>query len=212
MAASSPRRRARHAAWLATLLGALASAPAFASDVLDAEAIVRNAATQVFETVNADRAGFDADPARLERLIGDLVLPYFDFERMSQRVLGKDWRRASPAQRERFADEFEALLVRTYASAAREFSTRPVQFLPLRANAEGTLATVRTSIVADGGTTIPINYEMYESENGWKVYDVSIDGVSLVINYRTTFSREIRAGGIDQLIERLSRHNDGRQT
>ena len=140
------------------------------------------------------------------------MLPYFDFERMSQRVLGKDWRRASPAQRERFADEFEALLVRTYASAAREFSTRPVQFLPLRANAEGTLATVRTSIVADGGTTIPINYEMYESENGWKVYDVSIDGVSLVINYRTTFSREIRAGGIDQLIERLSRHNDGRQT
>ena len=174
-----------------------------------AESIVREAAGEVFAAINADRERYEADPSRLYGIIDRIVLPHFDFERMSQRVLGKHWRGASDTQRERFTDEFQALLVRTYAAGVREYSTLALDFLPLRVSEDGERVTVRTRVRTNGGLEVPISYDMYASDSGWKVYDVAIDGVSLVINYRASFSDEIRARGIDGLIERLGRHNDG---
>ena len=127
---------------------------------------------------------------------------------MSRRVLGKHWPRATEAQQRRFTEEFQALLMRTYATGVREYSTLKLDFLPMRVSDDGERVTVRVQVQTKGGVQVPINYEMYASDGGWKVYDVAIDGISLVINYRASFTEEIRAGGIEGLIERLSRHND----
>ena len=98
--------------------------------------------------------------------------------------------------------------MRTYATGVREYSTLKLDFLPMRVSDDGERVTVRVQVQTKGGVQVPINYEMYASDGGWKVYDVAIDGISLVINYRASFTEEIRAGGIEGLIERLSRHND----
>ena len=195
-------------AWLLGVVVALMPAVGLAtSDPQDAESVVRAAAAEVFDAVNADRAGYESDPTRLYAIIYRIVLPHFDFRRMSQRVLGKHWRQASADQQQRFERQFEALLVRTYATAVREYSTLKIDFLPLRVGEGGKRVTVRTQVQTLAGLGVPISYEMYATDDGWKVYDVSIEGISLVINYRSSFSSEIRAGGIDGLIERLSHHN-----
>ena len=187
----------------------LAGRPVMAgSDPGAAEAVVRAAALQVFDVVNADRAAYERDPTRLYAIIDRIVLPHFDFDRMSQRVLGKHWPRADEMQRRRFSEEFQALLVRTYATAVREYSTDRLDFLPSRVSDDGQRVTVRTQVHTVGGLQVPISYEMYETAAGWKAYDVSVDGISLVINYRASFADQIRSGGMDALIERLSRHND----
>ena len=194
---------------LATTLALLPATGTAASDPNTAEDVVRVAAENVFAAINENRAAYEEDPTRLYGIINRIVLPHFDFRRMSQRVLGKHWPRATPEQQERFTARFEALLVRTYATAVREYSTQRLDFLPARVSADGTQVTVRTQVETVSGLTVPISYEMYAGDDGWKVYDVSVDGVSLVINYRASFSNEIRSGGLEGLIERLDRHNAG---
>ena len=127
---------------------------------------------------------------------------------MSQRVLGKYWNRATPEQQAQFVGEFQVLLVRTYATALKEYSEQTIEFLSTRERDGGEEVTVRTQITQAGAPPIPINYEMYRKDDAWKVFDVSIDGVSLVINYRSTFSSEIRRNGVDGLIARLNKHNN----
>jgi phospholipid transport system substrate-binding protein len=125
---------------------------------------------------------------------------------MSQWVLGVHWRNATPAQRDAFVTQFEDLLVRTYSRALVDYRNQKVAFLPARARSADEV-TVRASIDQGSGPAIPIAYEMYRTDAGWKVYDVAIDGVSLVINYRSSFGQEIRRGGIDGLIQRLAEKN-----
>jgi len=129
---------------------------------------------------------------------------------MSQWVLGVNWRRASDGQKEKFTEQFRTLLVRTYAKALLEYTDQKINYLPLHAAADARTVTVRTEILQAGGQNIPVNYRMYHKGDNWKVYDISIDGVSLVSNYRTSFNNEIRQGGIDKLIARLADMNSGK--
>lgn len=172
-----------------------------------AEQLVKDTTDRVIEVLKQEREVLDKDPGRLYEIVNELILPKFDFERMSQRVLGKHWNRASPEQRSQFINEFQVLLVRTYATALREYSEQEIKFLPTRERDGGEEATVRTQIEQSGSPPIPINYEMYRNNSDWKVFDVAIDGVSLVINYRSTFASEIRNNGVDGLIARLVKHN-----
>jgi phospholipid transport system substrate-binding protein len=174
------------------------------------EELVRDATTHVLEALRADPE-LMKDNARLYDLVDQAVLPHFDFARMSQRVLGKYWRSASEEQRQRFVEQFKRLLVNTYAHALAEYRDEDVKFLPSRARSDDD-TSVRTEVGQSGAPPIPITYEMYRTDGGWQAYDVSIDGVSLVINYRSTFSTEIRRNGIDGLIGRLDRHNAGRKS
>ncbi len=169
------------------------------------ERLVRATTERMIEAIRREREVLRSDRARLFALVEKIMLPHFDLERMAQRVLGKYWRRADRAQRERFVAEFRTLLMRTYATALLEYQDQEIRFLePLE---RGDDVLVRTKVEQDGGPPIPIDYRLYRAEQGWKVYDVAIDGVSLVINYRSSFSAEIRRGGIDGLIARLARHN-----
>jgi phospholipid transport system substrate-binding protein len=185
------------------LLGAPLASPAAADD---AQSIVRETTEKVLEALRSEGDTLKDDPKRLHAIIEQLILPHFDFRQMSQWVLGPHWRSASAEQRDAFVEQFEALLVRTYSSALVDYRNQRVNYLPARERSADEV-TVRAIINQGGGPTIPIAYEMYRSDTGWKVYDVAIDGVSLVINYRSSFGHEIRRNGIDGLIQRLASKN-----
>lgn len=192
------------------MLGAVFSLGVAANTGSEAEAVVRGTAEKVLEVVNRERELLNREPERIYGIVDEYIIPHFDFQRMSQRVLGKFWHRASEEQQTKFVAQFQTLLVHTYAAALREYSNQKVEYLPSRPREDGEVS-VRTQIVQVGSPPIPIQYEMYKNPNGWKVYDITIDGVSLVINYRSTFASEIRSNGLDGLIERLAEHNKKRR-
>ncbi|MDH5469215.1 MAG: ABC transporter substrate-binding protein [Gammaproteobacteria bacterium] len=176
------------------------------ADILPQE-LVRDTSSRMLSALRDEQDAIKNNPGRLYELVSDIVLPYFDFRRMSQWVLGKNWRTATPDQRERFVEEFRKLLVRTYGTALSEYADEKIIYLPFAASNDARMVTVRTEI-EQGGSTIPISYSMYNSSEGWKVYDVAISGVSLVTNYRSTFGTIIRDEGMDSLIKQLVERNN----
>lgn len=177
------------------------------AETLDPDTLVRQTSEQMLAVLKEQHAVIVADPSRLYGLVDSIVLPHFDFERMARWVLGKHWRQATPEQQAAFVNEFRTLLVRTYGTALLEYTNYKVSFLPARMTDNGKDVTVRTEVQKPGGLPVPISYSMYLSDKGWKVYDVAIDGISLVSNYRTTFATEIKSKGIDGLIQRLAERN-----
>lgn len=190
-------------AWL--LAGLLSVVPAYAGE--DAEVLVRDTSDRMLAALQAEHETLSAHPERIYDLVSEIVLPHFDFERISRWVLGKYWRQATSAQRTRFTEEFRVLLVRTYATALNEYNDQVITYLPSTPGSSPGEVTVRTEVEQPGGFPIPINYDLYSKDGEWKVYDVIIDGVSLVTNYRTSFASEIRQGGLDKLIDTLAARN-----
>jgi phospholipid transport system substrate-binding protein len=135
------------------------------------------------------------------------LLPHFDFDYMSQLVVGLHWRTASVKQRSDFSDQFKTLLIKTYAGALESYTDEVVEVLPYRAGSDPEDALVSTEIVPKAGPAIPIDYSLHLKEGQWIVYDVSIDGLSLVTNYRRSFGRKIKAEGINELIADLKSKN-----
>lgn len=185
----------------------LLSSPALQASA-EAQQLVIDTSTRVLERLRQDQENLQANPELIYPLVEDLVLPHFDFERMSIWVLGKNWRKADSQQQQQFIDAFRTLLVRTYAKALLEYTDQEIKYLPFHAEEDAKRVTVRTEIAQPGGVNIPLNYSMFLNEKGkWKVYDISVDGVSLVTNYRTSFASEIRQGGIAKLLDRLAEMN-----
>lgn len=172
--------------------------------------IVRSTSDQMLVKLREEKSthgGTAIEQGRIYELVNEIVLPHFDFDRIARWVLGKHWRKASSEQQQRFTEEFRVLLVRTYASALNEYTEDSVSYLPLTSAPDAEELTVRSEVAQPGGFPVTINYDMYVKQGEWKVYDVAVDGVSLVANYRTTFSKEIRERGIDGLIDALAARN-----
>jgi phospholipid transport system substrate-binding protein len=169
--------------------------------------MVQQTADKMVSKLREERQVIDQHPGRIYDLVNEIVLPHFDFERMSSWVLGKYWRSASSAQRNRFVEEFRSLLVRTYAKSLSSYSDNKISYLPFRDSPGKNDVKVRTEVDQPGGFPIPIDYSLYLKGDEWKVYDVTIDGVSLVTNYRTTFANQIRQDGLDKLIATLADRN-----
>ncbi|MEN8204825.1 MAG: ABC transporter substrate-binding protein [Pseudomonadota bacterium] len=191
---------------LVLALSLLAAGHSLAADISPQE-IVRNTSSRMLVAMHAEQDLIERDAAHLYDLVEEIVLPYFDFRRMSQWVLGKSWRKATPDQREQFVEQFRMLLVRTYGTALLEYADEEIVYLPYVQENNAARVTVRTEIDQSGIGVIPIYYAMYQSGAGWKVYDISISGVSLVTNYRSTYGSIIRKDGIDHLIDRLAERN-----
>lgn len=185
----------------------------FASPVVashPAEQLVHETTEKVLARLKVDSEKLKADSDLIYPLVEDLVLPHFDFLKMSQWVLGKNWRQADVAQREQFTNEFRTLLVRTYAKALLEYTDQNMRYLPFHADDDSKKVLVKTEIEQAGGPSIPLHYSMYlNRDNQWKVYDIKVDGVSLVSNYRSSFATEVRNGGIPKLLENLAEMNRG---
>ena len=174
---------------------------------LEPQVLIQEVAQKTIDRLNAEQDLIKKEPERLYGLINEFVLPHFDFERMSKWVLGKHWRRASKQEKQRFIEEFRTLLVRTYASSLSDYAQQTITYLPFRGDLNSGEVMVKSEVEQPGSFSIPINYRLYRVNSDWKVYDVTIDDISLVSNYRTSFAREIQAKGIDGLIREMAEKN-----
>lgn len=171
------------------------------------DAMVRDLSTEVLNAIRADNALKSGDANRVQKLVDEKVLPYTDFEKMTQLSVGPGWRKATPEQRAALTREFRTLLVRTYSGALSQVSDHKVELRPFRAQPTDKDVIVRTQVVASRGDPIQLDYRLEKSDAGWKIYDINILGVWLVENYKSQFSSQVNAGGIDGLIKTLSERN-----
>jgi len=171
------------------------------------EKLIRSTTEDVLTTIKARHQEYLDNPSRLYAMVDKKVLPHFDFERMTNLALGRYKRKVKGAKKQQLVQAFRSLLVRTYGKALLEYNDQVVEYLPMRGKLAKGEVTIRTEIQQQGGFPIPINYELYQKDGQWIVYDLSIDNVSLVTNYRTTFAREIKSKGIDSLIKTLQNRN-----
>ncbi len=186
--------------FLISTMSATAQAASPAPDEL-----VRKLSEEVLDILRTDEQLRQGDTSRAVRLVEEVVLPHFDFRRMTMLAVGRDWRQASPEQQERLMEAFYGMLIRTYSNALTQYKDQTVDFRPLRMNPDDTTVRVQTSIRQSGAQAISVDYVLERSDDGWRIFDVVVAGVSLVTNYRGTFSQEIRVGGIDGLIQSLER-------
>jgi phospholipid transport system substrate-binding protein len=170
--------------------------------------LVKETTDQVLSRIAGQRVELRADPGKVYDLVNEIVLPRFDFEYMSQLVLGKYWSRASVEQKSEFVMEFRELLVRTYATTLLNYADQEIDYLPLRMASGATDATVSTRVVGGGAPPIPINYSLYQKEGEWKVYDVAIDSISLVAQYRRSYASHIQRHQLDGLIQQMRKLNE----
>lgn len=189
------------------LIALLACLPFAAAAQEAPDALVKRVTDELLAIVKADKELQAGNPRRVVELAEEKVLPHFDFTRMTRLAVGRNWARASEAQKQALVREFRTLLVRTYSSSLSAYRNQTIEVKPTRMAAGDTDVTVRTAVIQQGGPPIPIDYSMQKAESGWKVYDVVIDGASLVTTYRGSFNDQIQKGGIDGLVKALAERN-----
>jgi phospholipid transport system substrate-binding protein len=189
---------------LAPALVALAL-PALAQEAPDA--MVKRIASETIQLIKSDPKLAAGDPARVREVIETKLLPNFDFTRMTQLAMGRNWARATPEQQQRLTAEFQTLLVRTYSNALTQYRDETIDVKPLRADASAGEVTVRSEVVRAGRAPVQIDYSMAKTPQGWKAYDVIVGGVSLVTNYRDEFAEQVKTGGVDGLVKTLAAKN-----
>jgi phospholipid transport system substrate-binding protein len=193
----------------AAVMLAFNSASVAAEDSMPApQALVKQATDDMLKALKDNEVELENNPGKIYELVEAILMPHLDFEKMSKLALGKNWRNANDEQRVRFIEEFRLLLVRTYSTAMLEYTNEEIRFLPFRDDLSRKRVTVPMEVLQPGGPSIPMALSLYQNkEDAWKVYDVKIDGISLVTNYRSSFANEIRSGGMDKLIESLADRN-----
>lgn len=195
-------------------LGLICAAGVAQAEVLAPDALIRDTAQEVIVIVKQDPDFKAGNQKKILALVDAKVLPNFDFVRMTQLAMGKYWRQAAPAQKQALVSEFRNMLVRTYTKAFTLYRDQTVEVKPLKIAADDTETTVKTRVIKSGAQPTAVDYQMKKSADGWKVFDVAIEGVSMVTSYRGTFATQIEQSGnvdqgIDALIKTLSDMNAG---
>lgn len=169
--------------------------------------LLKRTSDEVIKILKEQHDQIEAEPGLIYNIVDDYIIPHLDEVTMAKLALGKNWRKADNEQKIEFVDQFRILLVRTYSKSLQEFSDQTIKFYPMRADANATKVIVKSDVMQSGGPTIPVSYRMRVKDNAWKVYDINIDGVSLVTSYRGTFAQEVRKGGMDGLLKMLHEKN-----
>jgi phospholipid transport system substrate-binding protein len=182
-----------------------APAPAPDANTLSPQQLVENSAKRMLQELDANRAMYKGDPAKLDALVGNVLLPNFDTEYSARLVLGQSWRTATPEQRKRFVDAFYHSLLRNYGAALIDFTGDRFVVLPYKGDPGDTTATVRTEVKKSSGDKVPVNFSLRKTPDGWKAWDVVIAGISYVKSFRTDFASEIQQKGLDDVIARLEK-------
>jgi phospholipid transport system substrate-binding protein len=169
--------------------------------------LMQQVSQNLLRDLDANRPMYAKDPRQLRALVDRYLLPHFDTDYAARLVLGRHWRTATDAQRQRFVDAFYQSLMRNYGDAILEFTADRLKILPFKGDPAAMTATVRTEVKRSNGTPVPVNYSMRGTPQGWKAWDVTIEGISYVKNYRTDFGTEIEQKGIDSVIKRLEAQN-----
>jgi phospholipid transport system substrate-binding protein len=204
-------------------VGALAAAPSLGqapttaanpsaapANTLGPEQLVEDSAKRMLVELDANRPMYMKDPAKLDALVANVLLPNFDTEYSARLVLGQTWRTATPDQRKRFVDAFYHSLLRNYGNALVNFTADRFVILPYRGDPGETMATVRTEVKKSSGEKVPVNFNLRKTDSGWKAWDVVIEGISYVKSFRTDFGSEIQQKGLDEVIARMEKENSNR--
>jgi phospholipid transport system substrate-binding protein len=186
---------------------ALLLAPLAAADLVAPDALVKGVSNEVLEIIRKDADIQKGSTRKTIDLVEAKVLPHFDFQRMTALSMGPSWRKATPEQQAQLVEQFRTLLVRTYSSALVAYRDQTLEFKPLRMQPNDAEAIVKSEVRQPGQQPVPIDYAMAKAGDTWKVYDVSVGGVSLVTTYRDTFNAEVKQGGVEGLIRSLSEKN-----
>jgi phospholipid transport system substrate-binding protein len=192
--------------WIAGIF-ALLAAGSVQADVVAPDMLIRNTAQDVIGIVKQDKDLQAGDQKKVLALVNEKILPYFDFTRMTQLAAGRYWRQASPEQKKELEKEFRTMLVRTYTKAFTQYQNQTIDVKPLKYSPADTEVTVKTQILKPGSQPTNVDYEMKKYDSGWKVFDVVIEGVSMVTSYRGSFASQIEQSGIDSLIKSLADMN-----
>jgi phospholipid transport system substrate-binding protein len=182
--------------------GLIAPAPEAAPDV-----VLKAITLEVIAIIRQDKDIQAGNPAKVADLVETRILPHFDFTRMTQIAVARNWRLATPEQHMALTSEFKTLLVRTYSTALANYRDQAIEYKPLWMAPGATEVTVKSTVKQPGAERTTIDYDMEKTPAGWKVYDIKIAGVSLITIYRSNFARSIRDGGVDGLIQSLSARN-----
>jgi phospholipid transport system substrate-binding protein len=181
-----------------------------APSTLGPQELVENSAKRMLVELDANRPMYVKDPAKLDALVGNVLLPNFDTEYAARLVLGQTWRTATPDQRKRFVDAFYHSLLRNYGAALVDFTADRFVILPYKGEPGETMATVRTEVKRSSGDKVPVNFSLRKTDGVWKAWDVVIEGISYVKSFRTDFGAEIQAKGLDEVINRLETQSKAR--
>lgn len=165
--------------------------------------VVQTAAQGMLQALDKDRDTYRRDPAKVGQLVDKFLLPHFDTEFSARLVLGQHWRDATPDQRQRFINAFYHSLLNNYGAALSGFTADRLKIYPTKVDPDTTRATVRTEVKRDNGDRVAVNYYLHKTPQGWKAWDVVIDGISYVNSYREDFGPQIEQHGIDSVIQRL---------
>jgi len=191
--------------FLAVVSFGFLSVSGFAQEAPDV--LVHQVTEDVLEIVRKDKDIQNGNTQKVIDLVDRKVLPHFNFPHMTALAVGKDWKKATPQQQQQLTGEFKTLLVRTYSNALTGYKNQKIVYKPFKMNAGDTDVLVRTEVVQPGSKPVQLDYSLERLEAGWKVYDMTVAGISLVTNYRDQFGQEVRNGGIDGLIAAISAKN-----
>ena len=167
--------------------------------------LVQSAANVLLKALDAHRAEYRQDPAKLRALVDDVFLPHLDTELAARQVLGRHWNTAMPEQRQRFISAFIKSMLNNYGNALLDFTANRLRVLPFRGNASSPYATIGTQVRKDDGSMVSINYALHHTDQGWKVWDVVVEGVSYVKSFQQDFGEQVDRQGLDAVIQRLER-------
>lgn len=194
--------------WLLKIVaGLLCMAGVAQAEAVAPDELIKATAQDVLAIVKQDKDIQAGNQKKILDLVDAKVLPHFDFVRMTRLAVGKHWRTATPEQKQTLVTEFRNMLVRTYTKAFTVYRDQTVEVKPFKMAADATEATVKTTINKPGAPPVPVDYEMAKTPDGWKAFDVAIEGVSMVTSYRGTFDTQIQQNGIDGLIKMLADKN-----
>jgi len=174
---------------------------------LGPEELVKKITEDVLAAVKSDKQLAAGDRRKALKLAEEKILPHVDFEEATRLAVGRAWSQAKPEQKKKLTDEFRRMLVRTYSSAIGTYEGQTMKVLPVRMKAGDTDVTVRNHYIRPGGKPVQLDYAMRKTDAGWKIYDIVVEGVSLVLTYRSEFDAVVKQEGIDGLIKRLASKN-----
>lgn len=191
---------------LTLCVGVFSSSNVLAADLAEPQTAIEDASNKLKQRMQ--EPGFTHDFNKITAFVNDVIYPHIDFDLISSLVLGKMWKDATPSEKDSFKKEFQILLIRTYSRAFVEFKDWSVRFLPINMEEDERKVVVKTEILQPGLQPIAVNYRMVNAKGHWKVYDIMIEGVSLVTNYRTSFKNEVeRSGSLQEVINQLAKRN-----
>ncbi|MEM5426079.1 MULTISPECIES: MlaC/ttg2D family ABC transporter substrate-binding protein [Paraburkholderia] len=175
-------------------------------DTSNPDAMVQTVTQQVMSQIKGDKSIQSGDISKITQLVNEKILPYTDFRRTTQLAMGRNWRTATPEQQQQVIEQFKTLLIRTYSGALAQVRDQQIQYKPFRANPDDTDVVVRSTVM-NGGQPIELDYRLYKTQQGWRVYDINVLGAWLIQAYQQQFQEKIQQGGVDGLIQFLTQRN-----